>query len=91
MYPFWILRNCHGAGRITEHIEGCVSKGALFFASPRGSVRGDSSMKIDLQFYSRIRKHVVARVSNGGTFRLGNAVPGGVAKLNTASFTEECA
>ena len=71
-----------------EHIEGCVSKGRFFFASSRASVRGNSSMKIEWQPYSRIRKQVVARASTSGTSGLDDAVPSGAAKLIIASFTE---
>jgi serine protease Do len=73
------------AAVITDaQIEGCVSDGGLF--SDGGSVRGDGSMKIDWQLYSRIRKQVVARASTSGKSKLDRSVPGGVTRLITESF-----
>jgi serine protease Do len=73
------------AAVITDaQIEGCVSEGGLFTDS--GSVRGNGSMKIDWQLYSRLRKQVVARVSTSGRSKLDKSVPGGVTRLITESF-----
>jgi S1-C subfamily serine protease len=74
------------AAVITDaQIEGCVSEGGLF-RPDRGSIRGEGSMKIDWQLYSRLRKQVVARASTSGTAKLDKSVPGGVARLITESF-----
>lgn len=65
-----------------EHIQGCVSNGALLSdGSNRGDIKGDSSMKIDWQIYSRIKKQIVARVSTTGKAHFDKAVPGGVQRL----------
>jgi len=64
--------------------DGCVSNGAYF--SNIGSVRGDGSLTIEWQLYSRIRKQVVAHVSTGGNSKLENSVPGGVSRLITEAF-----
>ncbi len=74
------------AAVITDaQIEGCVSEGGLF-RPDRGNIRGDGSMKIDWQLYSRLRKQVVARASTSGTAKLDKSVPGGVARLITEAF-----
>jgi serine protease Do len=67
-----------------EHINGCQSVGGLF--DNPGDIKGESSMKIDWQLYSRIKKQVVARVSTNGVSKLGKSVPGGVARLIADSF-----
>jgi len=73
------------AAVITDaHVEGCVSDGSYF--TNKGSVRGDASMTVDWQIYSRIKKQVVARVSTAGAARLGSSMPGGVARLVTEAF-----
>ena len=69
-----------------EHIQGCVSNGGIFGNGNRGDIRGDSSMKIDWQIYSRIKKQVVARVSTIGTAHLDKAIPGGTQRLLADSF-----
>jgi len=68
-----------------EQIDGCISKGNLF--NDRGDVRGNSSMKIDWQLYSPIKKEVVARVSTSGSARLDDSVPGGMIRLVMESFS----
>lgn len=65
-------------------IDGCVSSGSVF--NSVGDVRGDGSMKIDWQLYSRMKKQVVARVSTTGTAKLTKSVPGGVTRLVVESF-----
>ena len=60
-----------------ERIEGCVRTGGLLTKGNRGDVRGDSSMKIDWQIYSPIKKQVVAHVSTDGTAHLDIAIAGG--------------
>jgi S1-C subfamily serine protease len=73
------------AAVITDaHIEGCIMNGAYF--TDKGSVRGEGSMKIDWQLYSRIKRQVVARVSTSGTAKLEKTVQGGVVRLITESF-----
>ena len=67
-----------------EQIDGCIMPGDLF--THRGDIRGDSSMKIDWQVYSPIKKQVVARVSTSGTAHLDKSVPGGQAQLINQSF-----
>jgi S1-C subfamily serine protease len=72
-----------------EHIEGCVSPGSsLFTHHEAGDVRGNGSMEVDWQIYSRLQKRVVARAHTSGTFQIDQAVPGGVQKLVTAVFAE---
>lgn len=73
------------AAVITDaHIEGCVSSGGYF--STAGDARGEGSMKIDWQIYSRIKKQVVAHISTTGTYKLDKSVSGGVVRLITESF-----
>ena len=71
-----------------EHVDGCISGGSGLLSIPRGAVRGDGTMKIDWQVYSRLKKQVVAHVSTSGTSHLDHAVPGGVQELVIAAFTE---
>jgi len=66
-------------------IDACMSRGGLF--ADRGSVRGDSSMKIDWQIYSPIKKQVVARASTSGTGHLDNSVQGGYQRLLMEAFS----
>lgn len=73
------------AAVITDaRIEGCVSNGAYFTES--GSVRGNASIKIDWQLYSRLKRQVVARVSTSGTAKLEKSVVGGVQRLVVDAF-----
>jgi len=73
------------AAVITDaHIDGCMANGV--FLTERGAVRGDASLKIDWQLYSRIKKQVVARVSTTGAAKREKSVPGGVARLITEAF-----
>ena len=73
------------AAVITDaRIEGCMSNGAYFTES--GSVRGNASIKIDWQLYSRIKKQVVARVSTSGATKLEKSVVGGVQRLVVEAF-----
>jgi S1-C subfamily serine protease len=73
------------AAVITDaRIDGCVSLGGL--SSDRGSVRGDSSMKIDWQVYSPIKRQVVARASTSGTAKLSSSVQGGYQRLIVEAF-----
>jgi len=65
-------------------VDACVSRGGLF--ADRGSVRGDSSMKIDWQIYSPIKKQIVARASSSGTAHLDNSVQGGYQRLLVEAF-----
>jgi S1-C subfamily serine protease len=66
-------------------VDACVSRGGLF--ADRGSVRGDSSMKIDWQIYSPIKKQIVARVSTSGAGKLDNSVQGGYQRLLMEAFS----
>jgi len=73
------------AAVITDaHVDACVSNGELF--TERYSVRGEGTIALDWQLYSRIKKQVVAHLSTSGTSRLGRNVPGGVARLVTEAF-----
>ena len=72
-----------------ERIDGCVSSGGLF--SDRGDIRGEASMKIDWQIYSRIKKQVVAHVSTSATVKLDHSVPGGVAAADRGILCRQCA
>jgi S1-C subfamily serine protease len=73
------------AAVITDaHVDGCMANGV--FLTERGAVRGDASLKMDWQLYSRLKKQVVARVSTSGTAKLEEAAPGGVARLITEAF-----
>jgi hypothetical protein len=75
------------AAVITDaHIDACVSPGTLFNPSDRGSVRGDSSMKIDWQIYSPIKKQIVARASTSGTGKVGSSIQGGYQRLLVEAF-----
>jgi len=65
-------------------VDACMSRGGLF--ADRGSVRGDSSMKIDWQIYSPIKKQIVARVSTSGTAHLDNSIQGGYQRLLVEAF-----
>jgi serine protease Do len=69
-----------------EHIDGCFSNGGLLVKSYAGDVQGDSSMKVDWQVYSPIKKQVVAHISTVGTAHLGQATAGGVERLLVDSF-----
>ncbi len=73
------------AAVITDvHIDGCVSDGAFF--SDRGSIRGDSAMKVDWQVYSPIKRQVVARASTSGTAKVSSSVQGGYQRLIVDAF-----
>ena len=67
-----------------EHVDGCVSKGSIFFEG--GQVRGEGTMAIDWQVYSPIKKQVVAHIHTTGTSRLEESELGGLQKLVVASF-----
>jgi S1-C subfamily serine protease len=69
-----------------EHVAGCMSKGGLFNGVRAGDIKGSSSMKIDWQIYSPIKKQIVARPSTSASATLENSVPGGETKLVMASF-----
>ena len=70
-----------------QHSQGCVSKGNIW-GTARGSVKGEGSMKIDWQIYSRLKKQLVAHVATSGTSKLEQFVPGGVQQLVLAAFAE---
>ena len=73
------------AAVITDaHVDGCISDGSLF--SARGGVRGDSSMKIDWQIYSPIKKQVIAHISTSGTAKLERSELGGWQRLLVEAF-----
>ncbi|HKQ46424.1 MAG TPA: trypsin-like peptidase domain-containing protein [Rhizomicrobium sp.] len=73
------------AAVITDaHFQGCVSRGG--FVTNRGDVRGEGSLKIDWQIYSRVKKQVVARISTNGTTKLDKSVPGGGTRLVVEAF-----
>jgi len=69
-----------------EHIDGCFSYGGLWVKSYAGDVQGDSSMKIDWQIYSPIKKQVVAHISTIGTGHLEQATAGGIERLTGEAF-----
>lgn len=80
------------AAVITDaHIDGCFSYGGLWVKSYAGDIQGDSSMKVDWQIYSPIKKQVVARASTVGTAHLASATPGGIARLLADSFASNVA
>lgn len=80
------------AAVITDaHIDGCISYGGLWVKSYLGDVQGDSSMKVDWQIYSRIKKQVVARASTTGTAHLASATSGGIARLLSDAFASNVA
>ena len=70
-----------------EHIDGCMSKGGLL---AKGNP-GDSSMKIDWQIYSPIKKQVVAHVSTTGAAHLDQSTSGGQQRLLADSFAQNVA
>jgi serine protease Do len=73
--------NYEAAAVITdEHIEGCADRRDV------NDVKGDSSMKIDWQIYSRLKKQVVAHVSTTGTAHLDHLVEGGQQQMLMESF-----
>jgi len=74
-----------------EHIEGCYSHGGLWVKSYAGDVQGDSSMKVDWQIYSPLKKQVVAHLTTQGTAHLSQAIPGGVERLLVDSFASNAA
>lgn len=75
------------AAIITDaHIDGCFSYGGLWVKSYAGDIQGDSSMKVDWQIYSPIKKQIVARASTVGTAHLASATSGGIARLLTDAF-----
>jgi S1-C subfamily serine protease len=69
-----------------EHIDGCISQGKLLSDGNFGDIRGESSMKIDWQIYSPIKRQVIAHVSTSAAAKLENSVPGGAQRLITESF-----
>jgi serine protease Do len=73
------------AAVITDaRVDGCISDGSFF--SARGGVRGDSSMKIDWQIYSPIKKQVIAHMSTSGTAKLERSELGGWQRLLVEAF-----
>jgi len=66
------------------HFKGCVSRGG--FVTNDGDIRGEGTLKIDWQLYSRIRKEVVAHISTTGATKLDKSEPGGWARLVNESF-----
>jgi hypothetical protein len=74
-----------------EHIDGCMSKGGLLAKGNPGDIRGDSSMKIDWQIYSPIKKQVVAHVSTTGAAHLDQSTSGGQQRLLADSFAQNVA
>ena len=66
-------------GRLLQGDDPLVSENA---------VRGDASMTIDWQLYSRITSQVVAHVSTHGQSRLDHDVSGGAARLVTDAFAD---
>jgi S1-C subfamily serine protease len=62
-----------------ERIDGCVRLTS-------DEIGGNSSMKIDWQIYSRIKKQVVAHVSTAGTGHLDDRIAGGQQRLLVDSF-----
>lgn len=80
------------AAVITDaHIDGCFSYGGLWVKSNAGDIQGDSTMKIDWQIYSPIKKQVVVRASTVGTSHLDTATPGGIARLLAGAFASNVA
>jgi serine protease Do len=70
-------------------IDGCISVRSAFSAG--GAIRGDSSMTIDWQIYSPIKKQVVAHLSTTGTAHLADSIPGGEQRLLVDSFAANAA
>lgn len=80
------------AAVITDaHIDGCFSYGGLWVKSYAGDVQGDSSMKVDWQIYSPIKKQIVARASTVGSAHLASATSGGIARLLGDAFASNVA
>jgi serine protease Do len=50
--------------------------------------KGEGSMTIDWQVYSRLKKQVVARISTQGHAKLDDSVPGGTQRLIVQSFAD---
>ena len=72
-----------------EKINGCLMPASLF--THGGDVRGDSSMTIDWQIYSRLKKQVVAHISTTDKAHLENSIPGGEQRLLVDSFASNVA
>ncbi len=68
------------------HVEGCVNDGSYFTES--GTVRGDSTMKVDWQLYSPLKKQVVARATTNGKAKLERSASGGIQRLISLAFAE---
>lgn len=68
----------------TASVEGCINPGGLLNGT--AGIRGDGSMKIDWQIYSRLKKEVVAKISTSGTSKVPKSVPGGVTLLISQAF-----
>jgi serine protease Do len=69
-----------------EHIQGCA--GHNDDDTPTNVAKGDSTMKIDWQIYSPIKKQIVAHASTAGTAHLDKRTPGGLQQLVMAAFAE---
>jgi S1-C subfamily serine protease len=54
----------------------------------RNEVKGDGSITIDWQLYSRLKRQVVARLTTKGQTKLDHAVPGGAQRLITEAFAD---
>jgi len=70
------------------HITACVSNGSILMPGRSGDIRGDSSINVDWQVYSPVRKEVVARVSTIGTMKLDKPIPDGTNQLLVGAFTQ---
>jgi S1-C subfamily serine protease len=72
-----------------EKIDGCVMPASVF--THGGDVSGESSMTIDWQIYSRLKKQVVAHISTTGKAHLADSIPGGQQRLVMDSFASNVA
>jgi serine protease Do len=68
------------------NIDGCIASLPPFNSASK--IRGDSSMTIEWQIYSPLKKQVVSHVSTTGKAHLENSVPGGQQKLLADSFAD---
>ena len=64
-------------------IKGCVSSGWIL---SNGDISGESTLKIDWQVYSRIKKQVVARISTTGEAKVDSGKSGVAVKLLAEAF-----
>ena len=69
-----------------EHVYACMSNGGLLHDGQAGDSKGNSSMRVDWQIYSPVRKEVVAHITTSGAFDMPGTTADGIAKLRAGAF-----